>query len=564
MDSGVREGAGRELSMPNYVQKRGATQRVAYASSRASASAKAKGNATRSKARKSGGGKRKRRKQRPTARTWFVAAALVVFAVLLGVLFGGGKEETLSSLTESNVEIYEGVYIENTYMGGKTAKEARAQLEELAREKLARASLSLVTPNGIFSLNAEEIGLSAKVDEVLEQALSCGRSGSLLENARERSELKSAGKNFELAFGVQQAALLAAVQDMKAQADSAPVEPYAIPSLSEDLVQSFAFYEGKSGYAVDAQATAKLVTEAIERGELDAQIEPVFTATAPTMTLEFIKENTKRISTYTTRFKKGGSEVVENRVYNIRKTADILNCQTVMPSETFSYNDTVGPRTVEGGWKEANGISNGKEYTLQAGGGVCQTSTTLYNALLCGNIEVTERRKHSIPSDYVPKGLDATVDTSGIDLKFFNDTGAPIYMFVYIKPDPTDSSYLTITVSLYGKPLPEGVTYQPRSEVTETIVQSEVIYTDDPAIPLGYELVAVKPHDGFVADAYLDKYVNGVLESSEFLYTDKYRGNAAEVRRGTGDPLILSVPEGATPVAPQSGASPNSTPQPNG
>ena len=159
---GVSNGTGRELSMPNYVKKSGAAQRAAHASSRtsSSASARTKGSAT-SKTRSSRGGKRRRRKQRPTARTWFVAAVLLMFAVLLGVLFGGGKEETLTSLTDKNVEIYDGVYIENTYMGGKTAKEARAQLEELAREKLTRASLSLVTPNGIFSLSAEEIGLSA-------------------------------------------------------------------------------------------------------------------------------------------------------------------------------------------------------------------------------------------------------------------------------------------------------------------------------------------------------------------------------------------------------------------
>jgi vancomycin resistance protein YoaR len=313
-------------------------------------------------------------------------------------------------------------------------------------------------------------------------------------------------------------------------------------------VQNFTFYDGKNGYSFDVEATAKLVKDIVASGELNAQLKPVYTEAVPTMTLDFIKENTKRISTYTTRYRGGGSEIVENRVFNIQKATGILNCHVVLPGETFSYNEVVGPRTTEGGWKEANGISNGKEYTLQAGGGVCQTSTTLYNALLCGNLNVTDRSKHSIPSDYVDKGLDATVDTSGIDLKFLNDTGAPLYIFMYIKPDPDDSKYLTVTVSLYGKPLPEGIEYKPRSVVTATAVQDQPVYIEDSAIPRGYQLISVQPHDGFTAEAYLDKYVNGVLESSEYLHTDTYRGNPAEIRIGTGDPAVLAVPPGATPV----------------
>jgi vancomycin resistance protein YoaR len=262
------------------------------------------------------------------------------------------------------------------------------------------------------------------------------------------------------------------------------------------------------------------------------------------MTLAFLQENTKRISSFTTRFPTSSSdEVVQNRVFNIKKATARINCYVVQPDEEWSFNDWVGPRTKETGWKEANGISGGKEYTLQAGGGICQVSTTLYNALLSGNIPVTDRTAHSIPSTYVDKGLDATVDTSGIDLKFKNDTGAPIYIFVYITPDSSSSRYLNITVSLYGKPLPEGVTYKPRSEVTETIPRHEIVYVDDAAIPVGYQLEKVKAHDGYKAKAYVDKYVNGKLEESIYLYEDKYRGNNAEVHIGTGDPLTVPFPK---------------------
>ena len=279
-------------------------------------------------------------------------------------------------------------------------------------------------------------------------------------------------------------------------------------------------------------------------------VEAVFRYTEAEGDLAFIRENTKRISTYTTRFRTSGSdEVIQNRVFNIRKASSLINCCVVDPGEEWSFNGWVGPRTVETGWKEANGISGGKEYTLQAGGGICQVSTTLYNALLRANIRITERRAHSIPSDYVPKGLDATVDTRGLDLKFINDTGAPLYIFSYITPDAESNRRLNVTVSLYGKPLPDGVTYEARSEIAETIPREDTKYTDDPSIPVGYQVEKVPRRDGIVAKAYLDRYEGGKLIESTLLYTDKYDGNAAEIRRGTGDPTRVAVPEGAVPVS---------------
>jgi len=148
----------------------------------------------------------------------------------------------------------------------------------------------------------------------------------------------------------------------------------------------------------------------------------------------------------------------------------------------------------------------------------------------------------------VDKGLDATVDSiTNIDLKFRNDTGAPIYLYAYIDDVP-DTKYKTITFEIYGKSLPDGVTYKTRSEIKETIRRKDVNYTDDDTIPRGYKLVTLEARNGYVVEAYQDKYVNGVLESSELLYTDTYKGNAEEARRGTASPKYYAPPEGAVPI----------------
>jgi vancomycin resistance protein YoaR len=334
-----------------------------------------------------------------------------------------------------------------------------------------------------------------------------------------------------------------------------------VPSLSEGNVQSFAFHPGQNGVSLDSQAMAAAIMQRLAEGEFAFEMQPITTEVSPTFSEQEIQDYTKRIATFTTRFRNSTSmQIIKNRVFNIQKAADIINCMTVEPGSEWSFNTFVGLRTAEGGWKEANGISGGKEYTLQVGGGICQVSTTLYNALLRANIKITDRRAHSIPSDYVDKGLDATVDSGGIDLKFQNDTGYPLYVFAYLKPDPEDSRYATITVSLYGKPLSGGVTYQPRSEISEVIPRDVPAYTEDPNIPSGYQLETVARHDGFVAEVYLDKYVNGAFESSTHLYRDKYRGNVAEISLGTGDPAITGIPENAVPVTGGTGGIPAQTP----
>ena len=208
----------------------------------------------------------------------------------------------------------------------------------------------------------------------------------------------------------------------------------------------------------------------------------------------------------------------------------------------------MGERSLKNGWKEANGIANGKEYVLQAGGGICQVSTTLYNALLQADVTVTNRRAHSIPSDYVEHGLDATVDYAmDLDLEFVNDTGAPIYLFAYCE-GVEGRHREDITFLVYGKPLENGVSYKTRSETIETIPRNNVHYTDDYTIPRGYKVVTIEARPGYVAEVYLDKYVGDGLVSSEYLYTDRYEGNDEEALRGAASPKYYDPPANAVPI----------------
>lgn len=546
--------------LPNYMkQPMQSSARRSYSAAAYSAAPRTPSTRTAPKqGTRTGGGSGGGRKRRgPTRSQKFLRLGIGLLAVLViavtGVLLltgGDGKEDpTMVEYMSSNTKFLDGIVIEGVQVGGMEMAEAKPLVEQAVTQQINSISITMQHEDKSWTLTAADMNLSANTDEVLTQAMRFGREGSLSENAQAREELKE-GKEFSITLTPDITSVTNRLITIASEANKAPVEPHLIPKLDEDNKQSFEPVEGQNGLTLNTEQTAQAVIAAVQQKQYQAAVTPVFDTVAPTMTLEFLLENTKRISTFTTRFPTSSSdEIVKNRVFNIKKAAGIINGYTVQPDEEWSFNGWVGPRTLKTGWKEANGISGGKEYTLQAGGGICQVSTTLYNALLCGNIPITDRKAHSIPSTYVDKGLDATVDTSGIDLKFKNNTGAPIYIFAYITPDPKSSKYLNITVSLYGKPLPEGVTYKARSEVIETTPRLDVKYVDDPTIPIGYQMEKIKAHDGFRAKAYLDKYVNGVLVESKELYEDRYRGNDAEVHIGTGDPLTVPVPEGAVPVA---------------
>ncbi|WP_242975921.1 VanW family protein [Desulfosporosinus sp. FKB] len=132
-----------------------------------------------------------------------------------------------------------------------------------------------------------------------------------------------------------------------------------------------------------------------------------------------------------------------NRSTNLTAAAKALDGKAIKPGATFSFNNAVGPREPETGYKEAYVIING-EYVKGTGGGVCQVSSTLYNAVLLSNLEVVERKHHDVAVTYIPAGQDATVNYPNIDFKFKNNTGSLAYIRTEVKPG-------VLTIKLYGK-----------------------------------------------------------------------------------------------------------------
>ena len=144
------------------------------------------------------------------------------------------------------------------------------------------------------------------------------------------------------------------------------------------------------------------------------------------------------VSSYTSVF----SPKSINRSINIELSADAINGTVIKPGEEFSFNRTVGPRTVDRGYKSARIISGGR-YVNGIGGGICQVSGTLFNAAVLAGMEITERRNHGLKIGYLPDGRDATVSWGTIDLRFINTTELEVTILITIENGVLEVRFVT-------------------------------------------------------------------------------------------------------------------------
>jgi vancomycin resistance protein YoaR len=183
---------------------------------------------------------------------------------------------------------------------------------------------------------------------------------------------------------------------------------------------------------------------------------------------------TAPVSTYTTDF--GG---VPNRIHNVQLVAHLIDEKLIAPGETFSFNKTTGERNAAKGFLEAPVIVNG-ELTTGLGGGVCQVSTTVFNAAFEAGLEITARTNHALYISHYPQGRDATVDYPNVDLKFVNDTANWLLLRTFVGSS-------SLTVGLYGTPTHRKVVSSTRPLVTTG--PTPVKKTVDPSLKPGRTLV---------------------------------------------------------------------------
>lgn len=244
---------------------------------------------------------------------------------------------------------------------------------------------------------------------------------------------------------------------------------------------------------------------------------------SPAVTVETLKKQgiERKISEFTTAFPVSG----EGRIHNIRSTAASIQDMLMAPGETFDYSKIIALTESQFGYKEAPVILNGK-LVPGIGGGICQVSTTLYNAVLRSGLEIVERRNHSLPVSYVTLGQDATFASGYINFKFRNNTDA----YLLIRTVTTERD---VTVKLYGHMSP-SVTYDIESKIVETI-QPPIKYLHNPGLAPGATRPISTGKAGYKVETYRIKRENSAIVSKDLISKDQYSAVPTLIASNRGD-----------------------------
>ncbi len=315
-------------------------------------------------------------------------------------------------------------------------------------------------------------------------------------------------------------------------------------------------------YAIEGKEliiTDEVVGKEVDRGEIEQKLamlnagEPItlnVTQIVPQITAAGLKSDlfSTELASYTSKY----STATTNRAFNVARAADSVNGTILLPGEVFSYNSAIGNPSLANGYKVASVYENGKQ-TEGVGGGVCQVSSTIYSAVLYANLEIVERRSHSLTVGYVPKGQDATVSYGTLDFKFKNNTVKPIKVVVSAKGG-------ICRAYIYGsKPDVARKVELSHSILSQSNPTDNITYNND--LDEGTRKVTSKGKTGYVVDSVRRVFENGVEVKSEKLTRSTYKMVPNEVTVGTKlaatptpapasteEPVTTSKPVEATPA----------------
>jgi vancomycin resistance protein YoaR len=433
--------------------------------------------------------------------------------------------------------IYPSVRIEGIGLGGLTEQEAAQRLGLVADEFLA-APVTLVLGEHSRQVSRSDLGFKTDPGANAHLAYMVGRSGPLWRRGWELWQAFHADNDIPLMATLDSDQARSVLQNFAANLYSPPQNARLVVDNSNKI----RVVPGKPGQTIDLDAAMAVLEKEIHpfAGRLELHLAYLQPQVSTQDVLNMKVNGT--LASYTTYY--DVSNV--SRTYNVNVAADALDNCLVKPGATFSFNQIVGPRSQEAGYKEALIIEQDK-FTPGIGGGVCQVSSTLYNAVLLAGLEIVERSNHALPVAYVPLGRDATVAYGVCDLRFRNNTGG----YLYIKTR-VGGGALTITVL--------GDTAEKKhvelDSVVDKVLDFQVVTKDDPSLEKGKRVVETAGVKGYQVRAF--RVIDGVRT---LLSQDVYKPVDEVVRIGTMPAPVTPAPSGAQPAAATTQQQPAATAQ---
>ena len=502
-----------------------------------------------------------------------IVSILIAILLIFSVIF--------SLININNENILNNVSIMGIDVSNMSIEEAKEAISEVINSKLEE-DLTLKIDDYETSMNANQISAQFDIETAVSEAFNIGRDGNIITNNYGILSTWLFGRDIECSFNYSEEALDKKISDITAKLPGAVVQSsyyiededliivkgtpgitikndelkldilnkiqdinkkYEITTIpTEDVepeeinleqIRNEIYKEPQDAYietnpttvhthvngvdfAISMEEAQEIISEDKEEYVIPLKI------TVPEKTLADLGEEAfpDELATYSTRY----DPTNRNRSNNLEISAEKINGTIVMPGETFSYNQVVGERTIAEGYKEAGAYAGGR-VVQDVGGGICQTSSTLYNAVLLANLEIVDRSNHQFLTSYVPAGRDATVAWGAIDFQFKNTREYPIKIEASVENG-------VCTMSIYG--IKEETEYE---VVIQPVVLSYIpystIYEDDPTLEEGEEVVEQSGYTGCTSETYRIIKLNGEVISKTLLSKDTYDPMTRIIRRGT-------------------------------
>lgn len=446
-------------------------------------------------------------------------------------------EGTLAPLPDDMV-IAEGVFIGDFDLGGKTRGEA-AQIINDHISRLQSKQIILKVTDKEETVAASELGFSWGNPEVVDKAAALGTQGDLIARYKTLKDLKTEKKVLALDITYDEGLAAGFVDRVAAK--------YDIPAKDATLTRKggkFVVTPETLGLVTNKEETTAKLLDAIRENDAQPQltIEGTVVESRPVRTADALSRVKHVLGSYTTTY----SQANVGRSKNLTTAVSKINGSILMPGEIFSGYEKMAPFTTSNGYAAAGAYQNGVVIE-SVGGGACQIATTIYNAVLLAELEVTQRQNHSMVVHYVPYSFDAAIAGTYKDIKFKNNYDSPVYI-------ECSASGGNLTFVIYGndtRPSNRTIKYQSVT-LSETWPQNPIV-TQSGDYPAGFQKQEQGPYPGVSSQLWKYVYVDGVQKEKILVNSDRYNSSPARIIVGTGPAAAAAEGEAADPNAAEAG-----------
>lgn len=427
-------------------------------------------------------------------------------------------------------QINQGIYIGDMNVSGMTYEDAENAVRSKVSEMLNSRIEVQVGENSVYA-TAVDLGIQWKNRGVVKEAMAIGNAGNAIKRYKDSKDLAQAEQKLRLEFYTNEGEVRQFVETQCSQFDQDPVEA----SIESDGGGGINLQVGEAGVKVNVEESVQAIENYVANewtGGESASVSAVAEITNPAADEEDLASITDMLGTYTTYY---GSTYGRNT--NVERGAQLINGHLVAPGESFSVCDHLVPFSAENGYELGGEYQNG-QVVQGYGGGICQVSTTLYNALLLAEIEIVERHNHTMSVSYVPPSMDAAIAEGSMDLVFRNNMDTPIFLSGYAY-----GGELTFTV--WGKETRPADRYISYEGVTTSTLPAPTTTTlvPNPSQNMGYISQVQYASPG--STAVCNKYVtyNGET-TTEQINSSTYEASSAIYEVGTigaTDALLTAI-----------------------